>query len=950
MSASAAFAECSQCRQWETAGDDSYCSFCGALLLSLEIEPRALVLISAIAASKELKLRNEGPRAMQVTIAPRSGAPTPGVLFEPDGPITIVARGVAAVRVRVDEKKLPAGFHRVLDYACVVDGDTRKTRLFRLDVRSGPAPKLSLTALDFGDVEEGKAVQRSFELANAGGVPLRIRAIGGEGSPHLRLESDYADRLVAPGERLLVPVVWEGAAGAPLAPGNSPAGVRVAFINHPDILFVPASARVFRYRLETKPKSVRWNPALASRESTKQVRIENNGTTDVDVVAIEGDQPWIHVVSRATQFTLLCAESRSAVSPTTFARSFDFKIVVRPRGLDPGKHQGAVTVRPHGQEPLVIPVEIVLHEPKPYPEYIGIDFGTTNSVVAVLNPRRLGKVDFVELVRDEQSNQTLIPSVLVFEDAETWKIGQAARNEADTAPDRTVRSIKRVMGYHRERVFFDRSYSASDLASMIIRKLVHLAEDKVQADANGTQYEVRKAIITVPANFYDLQILDVLRACHAAGLDTEEARAKEAAERQREAVGETVNEGIILDEPAAAALYYIDFLRRSRSAVEITEAIARPGGLRLLVFDYGGGTLDVAVTNVTLLRDGSTGLRILANRGDNRIGGDHIDVVIMAELLRRCRGAMRNFEIDTTLVECNLKDLERRRESEGWSDDVWRRLLGVRAQWKDVAEQVKKRIAQGKQTPVDVLPDLMIRIAGGAIEKAPRAARIEPLSKETVNDLLRGVLARCEGLVRNVLADAQVAPGEIDYLLHTGRQSLLPQVRRCVRGLFPALTDRHDILEEEHLKICVAKGAALHGYMRDRIGGSGARIVFLSGGRRLPHSYGVETFSSPFEPEFDEIIRRGVEYPTEKEKTYSAAMIPRGGRLNLKFYQNAGTSSAIIDNPDVSLIGQLSIDTAGSDCKVKFVIGVNRTLRIFANGHEAGIEPARLDEEESWTG
>ena len=940
----AVLAECRFCHQWESAADDTYCSSCGRLLLLLDLQPEEVYLISAIAPAKELVLHNGSSRAMQVTIRPSARAALPGLTFEPDN-ASVPAGGETRIRIAVDAQQLPPGFQRAADYLCVVDGDDRKQRRFRIDVRSGPMPRLAPSTLDFNDVEEGKAVERTLELTNAGSVPLGIKSVRAEASPHLRVEGDYTGRTVKAGEKLAVRVIWRTVPNAPADGG----GLRLEFSNHAEV-FVPATARTFRYGLELKPPLLRFKHALAKREYASPVRIENHGTTDVEITSIETDCPWITIVARATAFTLLCADSagRKPLSPTTFPRGFDFKIVCRPKELAAGKHQGAVTIRPHGQEPLLLRIELTVVEPKEYAEYIGIDFGTTNSVVAVLNPGSRGAV---ELVQDELSKKELIPSVLVFDDAETYKIGEAARNEADIAPDRTVRSIKRVMGYERDRNFFDRSYSAGELASLIIRKLVQLAEQKLHVDStNGMHWNVRKAIITVPANFHDLQIRDVLEACAAAGLDTEEEKAQRAEARQREIVGEAVNEGIILDEPAAAVLYYIDYLRRTRSAAEITRAISRPEGLRLLVFDYGGGTLDVAVAAVTQVSGGGTGLRILANLGDNDIGGDHIDVLVMQELLRRCRENVQRFDFDTRLIACSFKELERRCDAESWSADVWRELLRVRAQWKDLAEQAKIRIAQKKQAAIDILADLIVRVANGTIEKAARSVRLEPLRAETIDNLLQPVLARCEQVVRAALGDAHIEAGDVDYILHTGRQSLLPHIRRCVRAIFPTLGDDRDLLEEEHLKVCVAKGAALYGFMRDRLVANDARIVFLSEGRRLPHSYGVETFTNPFEPEFDEVIPRGEKYPIERTKTYGAQMIPPGGRLNLKFYQNRGSGRTIVGNPQVSLIGQISIDTAGrTGCDVKFAIGANRTLNVSANDQPVTIEPARLHEEETWT-
>ncbi|PYQ27543.1 MAG: hypothetical protein DMF56_19370 [Acidobacteria bacterium] len=956
MNRAAALAECRFCRQWEVASDDLYCSFCGSLLLPLEILFEAKPLITTISPTREITLRNDSSRPMQLSLRARSGgALAAGVTFDPGTDLEVAAKSEVLVHATADAAKLPPGVDGLVEYVCVVDRDERKQRTFTLEVRSGPSPKLLTPRLDFDEVAEGTAVERLLRLTNAGNVPLGIKSVRAEGSPHLRVEGDHANRAIRKGETLSIPVIWQSSSETPMTPaGEQPAGVRITFTtNRLDELFVAASARMFRYRLDVKPSSVRFTQALAKHEYVSPIKFENSGTVDVEITSIEPDQPWIHVIARATRFTLLCADSvarQKVLSPTTL-RAFDFKIVCRPADLTPGRHRGNVTIRAHQQEPLVLPVEITIVKPKEYPDYIGIDFGTTNSVVAVLSQKDKSGL---ELVQDESSGKDLIPSVLVFDDPETYKIGAAALHEADAAPDRTVRSIKRVMGYERDRNFFDRPYSAAQLASLIIRKLVLLAERKLQAEStNGTHFTVRKAIITVPANFHDLQIRDVLEACDAAGLDTEEERAQKVAERQGAQIGEAVNAGIILDEPSAAVLYYIDQLRHSRGATEMAKAIGREQGLKLLVFDYGGGTLDVAVAGVTQVNGGGTGLRILANMGDNAIGGDQIDVLVMSELLRRCKHELRDFEFDTSLITGTFRDFQRRSEAEGWNGHVWRELMGVRAQWKDLAEKAKIQISGKSQPAIDVRPDLIVRLAGGAIERAPRGARIPPLASELVSELLQPVLARSEELIKQALALAEVGANDIDYILHTGRQSLLPHVRQRVRALFPNLDDKHDLLEEQHLKICVAKGAALYGSMRDRLVAPEARIVLLSEGRRLPHSYGVEKFTNMVEPEFDEVIERGAKYPVERTKLYPADMIPVSGYLNLNFYQNTGVSKTIVGNRQVSRIGQISIDTAhdgNSGCQVTFAVGPNRTLHVSANGNPVTIEPARLHEEESWMG
>jgi molecular chaperone DnaK len=941
-------APCRRCDQWDNAPDDIYCGFCGALLLALEIEPAALTLISALVPSKEVAFRNSGARPMQIAVVQATGTPFPGMVIEPSGPFEIAAQGEVRVRFSLDPALLPAAFgEQRLDFVCLIDNDKRKQRRLQVVVRSGPRPKVLPAAIDFGSVAEGDAVTRTFEVVNSGGTPLRIASIETVGSADLRLEQPFAATVLVPAAKLTVSLVWESRS-TPVAV-EGPPGVRIRFGNHPDDAFIPAQARTFRYLLTATPAAVRFPRALSKRDHAMTVRLENQGSTDVEVVGIESDQPWLSVSSRSAAFTLLPGEpggqQTAALSPTTFAKSYDFKVICRPGELPAGMHRGTVTIRAHGQRPVTLPVELDVVRPQPYPDYVGIDFGTSNSVVAVLNRKHE-----VELVEDELSRSHLIPSVLVLDDADSWKIGQAAKNEAPTAPDRTVRSIKRIMGYQHERRFFGRSYSAGALASRIVRKLVELAEQKLFKDS-GTYYSVGKAIITVPANFFDLQIREVLEACREAGLDTEETRARITEQRLRETLGKAVNAGVILDEPSAAAFYYVHHLMKHGNKSAIVEAIGSARGLKLLVFDYGGGTLDVSIASVAK-DSGETGLRILANVGDNGVGGDSIDLVLMKELLKRAAEMIADFGFDTTLISANYRELDARRDREGWSVSVWREVLRVRDGWKDLAEGAKVRLGTQEQVSVDVKPDMIVRLAEDRVRSSSRGVKVQ-VKRTILHTLLQPMLKKCTQLIDSSLELAGVARGEIDYILHTGRQSLLPLIRDHVQGLFPHLTADRSILDEKHLKVCVAKGAALYGSIRNRLVAEGARIHFFDEGRSLPHSYGVEAFRNPIEPEFDVIIPRGSKYPTAQTRHYGPEMIPDGGCLNLRFYQNTGTSTAIVDNPQVSLIGELSIDTAADGkpgCDVHFAIGANRTLEVFADGTPVQIQRASLQDEEGWMG
>jgi len=693
------------------------------------------------------------------------------------------------------------------------------------------------------------------------------------------------------------------------------------------------SEEAARRTLSMLPAAIHYARALSGHDYYETVRIENRGMVGVEIIGIESNQPWLSVLANSIPFILGASET------------YTFAVVCRPHSLTSGAHRGAVTVHTRDRAAVTIGVVVDVIQPRPYPDYVGIDFGTTNSVVAVLNPQ----THRVELVQDELSGSHLIPSVLVFEDAYTYKIGQAARNEADIASERTVRSIKRILGHSHERQFFDRVFSASELASLIIRKLIQLAEKKLYRDT-GTYYSIQRAIITVPANFFDLQICGVLDACRAAGLDIEEESARRAVRAAQARLGEATNAGVILDEPAAAVLYYIDFLRQHENSAEIFSAIDSNDGLRLLVFDYGGGTLDVS-TAVVSRAGGSLAIRILANVGDNSIGGDVIDLILMNDLLRRCVGRSEHLAFDSALIALSYKELAERKERDHWTSAVWMEILRARSRWKDLAEAVKVELGRQEQVEIEIPSAMVLRIVDGSTRFATEPVKVGSMDQSTLRNLLQPVLGKCSTLVATVLNLANLRDSDIDYILHTGRQSLLPTVREHVRGLFPSVKPSCDLLEEEHLKVCVAKGAALYGSMRDRLMSPDARVYLMDEGRSLPHSYGVETFEEAFVPKYDVIIPRGSKYPIQVMRHYGREMVPDSGQLNLRFYQNIGMRSSIIGNSEVKFLGEIMIDADADGqpgCDVRFVVGANRTLEVFADDMPVVVQRANLQDEDAW--
>ena len=208
---------------------------------------------------------------------------------------------------------------------------------------------------------------------------------------------------------------------------------------------------------------------------------------------------------------------------------------------------------------------------------IGIDLGTTNSCVAVMEGGE------AVVIPNAEGNRTT-PSVVAFSKTGERMVGQVAKRQAITNPERTISSIKREMGTDHRVTIDDKSYTPQEISAMILQKL------KADAEAYlGTA--VTEAVITVPAYFTDSQRQATKDAGKIAGLDVKR----------------------IINEPTAAALAY---------------GVDKEQTQKIMVYDLGGGTFDVSILEID---DGV--IEVLATAGNNRLGGDDFDQCIMKYLV-----------------------------------------------------------------------------------------------------------------------------------------------------------------------------------------------------------------------------------------------------------------------------------------------------------------------------
>ncbi|KQL48949.1 molecular chaperone DnaK [Brevibacillus choshinensis] len=395
---------------------------------------------------------------------------------------------------------------------------------------------------------------------------------------------------------------------------------------------------------------------------------------------------------------------------------------------------------------------------------IGIDLGTTNSCVAVME----GGEPVV--IANPEGNRTT-PSVVAFKNGEKI-VGEAAKRQAITNPDNTVISIKRHMGTAHKETLEGNEYTPQQISAMILQKL--------KSDAEAYLGEaVTQAVITVPAYFNDSQRQATKDAGKIAGLEVLR----------------------IVNEPTAAALAY---------------GMEKSEDQTVLVFDLGGGTFDVSILE---LSEGF--FEVKATSGDNKLGGDDFDQVVMDYLVSEFK---KEHGIDLS------KD----------------RMAQQRL--KDAAEKAKKDLS-GVLTTTISLPFITADATGPKhLEMNMTRAKFEELSATLVE--------RTMGPTRQALNDAGLTPNELDKVILVGGSTRIPAVQEAIKK-FTGKEPHKGVNPDE----VVALGAAVQAGV---LTGDVKDVVLLD---VTPLSLGIETLGGVF----TKLIDRNTTIPTSKSQVFSTA-------------------------------------------------------------------------------
>ncbi len=395
---------------------------------------------------------------------------------------------------------------------------------------------------------------------------------------------------------------------------------------------------------------------------------------------------------------------------------------------------------------------------------IGIDLGTTNSCVAVLEGGE------PKVIPNPEGNRTT-PSVVAFKNGER-QVGEVAKRQSITNPN-TIQSVKRHMGTDHKVKAEDKEYTPQEVSAMILQYLKGYAEDYLGE-------KVTRAVITVPAYFNDAERQATKDAGRIAGLEVER----------------------IINEPTAAALAYgLDKMDQDQT---------------ILVYDLGGGTFDVSILE---LGDGV--FEVKSTAGDNRLGGDDFDQLLMDYFV-------------TEFKKDNGVDLSK--------DKMAMQRL------KDAAEKAKKDLSGVTSTQVS-LPFIT------AGESGPLHLEIT-LSRTKFDELTASLVERTMVPTRQALKDADLTPAQIDKVILVGGSTRIPAVQEAIKK--ETGKDPHRGVNPDEV---VAMGAAVQGGV---LTGDVKDVVLLD---VTPLSLGIETMGNVF----TKLIERNTTIPTSKSQTFSTA-------------------------------------------------------------------------------
>jgi molecular chaperone DnaK len=403
---------------------------------------------------------------------------------------------------------------------------------------------------------------------------------------------------------------------------------------------------------------------------------------------------------------------------------------------------------------------------------IGIDLGTSNSAASVMIG---GKPTIIQAAEGTSVGGKAFPSYVAFTKDGQLLVGEPARRQMVTNPEGTVMAAKRKMGTDFKFKVYDKQYTPQQISSFILQK--------IKRDSEAYMGEtVHKAVITVPAYFNDNQRQATKDSGEIAGLEVVR----------------------IINEPTAASLAYgLDKVNKD---------------LKIMVFDFGGGTLDV-----TIMEMGGGVFQVKSTSGDTQLGGT---------------------DMDNSIVEYIIQEFKNQSSIDVRNDKA--AMMRI----KEAAEKAKIELSNVMTTEIN-LPFLSYDSSTG-----PKNL-VLTLSRSKLEELLRPIVERCKAPMLQAIEDAKLKPADIEKIILIGGPTRMPIVRQFITNVMGKEPERGiDPME------AVAMGAAIQAAI---IAGDVTTDILLVD--VTPLTLGVEVLGGLKEP----LIDRNTTIPTKKSKVFTTA-------------------------------------------------------------------------------